>query len=618
MKPKKVRWKGIVPLVLLLALIAVAWVLYLDTFVEHSIEDTGAEVVGARVDLASADVRLSEGTLRLSGLQVADPASPMRNLFEAGEIVASLAPRPLLQKKVIIDSVVVRGVKFGTPRTESGALENPSPTTGAIGRQVSAWASQVRLPAFSLEGLGSQVVNLPAISVDSLRTVQQAKQVATEADSLRRAWEAQLTALDPRPKIDTAQQVLARLKAADVKQLGVAGTRALLEDTRRTVNDLTATIDRTKALERSVAEGMADVKAGVRSLDDARLADYAYARSLVKLPSLDGPDISPALFGQAGLERLKPLLYWLQVAEKYMPPGLDPRRRLGPRRARASGVTVDYPVEQAYPRFLLRLADVDLSLGGNNVAAGSYRAKIAGLTTEPALYGGPLQIVAQRSGGRVGPTNVRVFAQLAHARPPLRDSAVASISGLALPVVPVAPLRALVALGDGTTDLTLSRTGNTIRGRWYVRTTRAAWQKMNPDSAAAPTRDRARQAMEDLLWRTISGINEVEIDARLSGSIDNPAFSVQSNIGNVVAQSLKRAVGEQVARAERLVRAKVDSLVGEGRRQVEERVAVLQTGIQERVSQQRGQLEKLKSDLEAGMREKTRIQLPGGVRLPGR
>ncbi len=626
------RWKGIIPLVLVILLVAGFWYLYLDTFVERSVESVGAEIVGAKVDLEFADVQLSRGIVVLKGLQVTDPGSPMKNLIEATEIVAAISPGPLLQKKLIIDSLIVHGVRFGTDRKESGALPNPSPTSGLVAKRVSEWASQVRIPAFSLEGIGSQVVNIPAISIDSLRTVMQARAIVSTADSLRRTWEGQVTALDPRPKIDTAQKLVERLKTADVRALGVEGTRALLTSTRSTIDQLTGTISQVKALEQNVNAGVASVKASVAALNDARLADYAYARSLVKLPSLDAPDISPALFGQMGLERLKPLLYWLELAEQYMPAGLDPRRRVGPQRARASGTTVDYPRAESYPRFLLRFADLDLLLGGTNLAAGAYKAQVAGLTTEPSLTGRPMQIVAQRTGGAVGPTNVRVFAQLAHATRPLRDSALATVGGLTLPTVDIPALGARLGLGQGTTEILLSRVGDQVVGRWYVGTSSAKWERVRAPALSAAkgaggevrgdAKSQIQAAAEDLLWRTISGVTNVEIEAQMTGTMAKPNFSVRSNIGNVVANSLKKAVGEEVARAERFVRAKVDSLVGEGRREVDERVALLQNQVQAKIAEQRVQLEQAKTDLENRVKELTPklpggIQVPGGIRLPG-
>jgi hypothetical protein len=53
------RWRAIVPLLLFLALVVGLWVLLLDRTVRRAIEDSGTEAIGARVELAEADLRLA-------------------------------------------------------------------------------------------------------------------------------------------------------------------------------------------------------------------------------------------------------------------------------------------------------------------------------------------------------------------------------------------------------------------------------------------------------------------------------------------------------------------------------------------------------------------------------
>ena len=64
---------------------------------------------------------------------------------------------------------------------------------------------------------------------------------------------------------------------------------------------------------------------GVTGLDEARKKDYAFAKSLLKLPTFSAPDIGNAFFGKVSLERFQQALYWAELARHYMPPGLLPR-----------------------------------------------------------------------------------------------------------------------------------------------------------------------------------------------------------------------------------------------------------------------------------------------------
>lgn len=603
---KLIRWKALIPLVLLKVALVIGWMLFGNAIVRRGVEKIGTVIVGAKVDVAGARVQLARGSVTLRGLQVTDPANPMQNLMEAGELVAAIAARPLLEKKIVIDSLAVRGVRFGTPRQTSGAVPTEKGMLGPVLQRVDDWAKQIRIPSFSLEGLGS-VVNISSLSVDSLRTIAAARAIVSGADSARDAWESEIRGFNPRPQIDSAQALLERLKALNLRTLGLQGARDQITTTRATVDNLNRTITQAKALENKVKAGVSSYEDRVTGLAEARLQDYAYARGLVDLPSLEGPDISPALFGQMGLDRIKGLLYWVSVAEQYLPPGLDPRRQAGPKRARASGMTVEFPRARAYPQFLLRYADADFSLSGENLAAGEYQAQIAGVTTQPALYGRPAQFVAQRKGGRVGPSAVRAAAVLDHTRLPLKDSIGAFLSGVGLPTVALPPLSAKVNLGKGVTSLSMLRVGNVLEARFYVRSTQPAWEKVGSAS---------KGFAQDLIWRTVSGIKDVEVETLVRGTLTRPSFSVKSNVGTEIARSLRREVGAQVAKAEAQVRAKVDSAVAGQVAAAREKVDGIKAQALAKVEAQRGELEKVKGELEQKIRDLT-PRLPGGIRLPG-
>jgi uncharacterized protein (TIGR03545 family) len=535
----------------------------------------------------------------------------MRNLFESAEIRAVLAQRPLLEKKVVIDSVVIRNVRIDTPRKTSGALPDKNSTSGQVARQVAAWASQIRIPAFSLEGLG-KAIQLPPLSIDSLHTVQQAKTVIQFTDSARRGWEQDVKTLDPRPKIDSARALVERLRTLDVRTMGLDQVTQTVQSTRSTIDGVNRTLADVKKLQQNVDSGVARIKSAVTGLDAARREDYAYARGLIKLPSLDAPDISPALFGQAAVDRLAPLLYWVQMAEKYLPPGIRARLHPGPKRARMAGSDAIFPRPNGWPDFLMRFAAIDLAIGGTGVSAGDYVARVTGLTTEPALYGQPMRFSAQRTGASVGPTTVRVSGMLEHAALPLRDSVAGFVSGFDLPAFDLAPVEARAALGKGTTELSLFRRGDQLTARLMIRAPKVTWQRLADSGAAFAN---VKQEIRDLLWRTVSGVKQLEMDAELRGSVTRPALVVRSNLGTELAASLRRQLGAEIQRAERTVRAKVDSLVQEQLTAARARLAAVETQIQAAVAQQSAQLDGVRKELEAQLARLTG-GIPGLPKLP--
>lgn len=617
------RWKAIVPLGAFLIVLAVCWVLLLDVIVERSIEKTGAVLVGAKVDLEDADVRLGDGSVVLRGLQVTNPDHPMTNLIEADEIVVDFRVTPLLEKKILIDTVALRGMQFGTQRTESGELKNPPPEAGLIRREIDAWADAIRVPPLTLEGLG-QVVNVDAIRPESLQTMQQAEAARAYADSLGAKWDRQLGALDPQPLIDSTRALIERLRNADPARLGVSGVTSLANSARTSLESVQEFGASVAALDSTARGEFAEAGDLVRGLADAQASDYARARGLLQLPSLEGPEISPAIFGDAAIAWIRPLLYWVRRAEQYLPPGLDPRSYTGNDRNRHPGTTVLFPRHDGLPRFLLEHAEASFALGGTGAAAGQYLAQINGLTSEPSLYGQPFRLLAERADARQGPSDVRVFGLLDHVSAPIRDSVDVFLSDVSLPTLDLDALGARLNLGDGSTELSLERNGDEIAARWTWRSGDAAWERLTvqpPTSNAQRSTSDAemplgsREWAEDLLWRSVSGIRDVEINVQLSGPVERPALAVGSNVGVAVAQSLRRELGREIERAENEIRARVDEIVLEQVTRAERALDGLRTRLTDEVAPLTAQVTELEEQLEQEIRNLTR-RLPGGLRIP--
>ena len=539
----------------------------------------------------------------------------MENLVEVAQITAMVRPLPLLEKKVIVDTLLAREVRFNTPRTTSGALARPSATTGAVARQVTAWAQQIRIPSFSVEGFG-KAIDLPPLNPDSLRTTQQARAIVQLSDSARRVWETDARTLDPGPKIDSAKALVERLRTLDVRALGLDGVRSTVQTSQATLKGLTSTLDQVRKLQRGVDSGVARLRSGVSGLDEARRGDYTWARGLLKLPSLEEADISPALFGRTALDRLQTLLYWAQLVEQYMPAGLKPHAHDGPRRMRMAGTTVAFPRARGLPQFLLRFASLDLTLGGTGATAGDYVARLVGPHHRARAVRSPVRVPgAAERWARREPKNVRVAGQVDHIKTPTRDSVEAFVAGVALPTVELPPVQARAVLGAGTTEVSLVRRGSEILARWQVRSTNVAWQRL-ADSGAAPAG--AARDVEDLVWRAVSGVKDVEVEGRIRGALTKPSFAVSSNLGTELARRLRQEIGAKVEQAERRVRAQVDSLVDKQVAAARQRVSAVQEEVQARLAKQQSELTAVRAELDKQLKELTRKAALPRLPFPGK
>ena len=551
--------------------------LLLDGAVERAVEDTGSDIVGARVDLDIADLRLREGRIVLEGLQVANPDAPFTNLVEASDITIDIDVEPLLQKKLVADTVVVRGIRFGTPRETSGALEDPNPESGRLWREVNAWADSLNVPTLDLAGLGG-VIDVAAIDDDSLSTLGLGSTLIQEADSVRSSWQAEIERLDPRPLLDSARAVADRLAEARQSRPGLVEATRLVQSARGMAARLQELQAGLRSLDSTVAAGFEAFSTVPATLQSSVDRDLAYARRLLRLPSLSAPTLSPIIFHETAISWLRPVLYWVNTAERYLPPGLDPARRPGPSRQRSPGTTVAFPGRATYPAFFLGYGALDMEIGGSGIAAGQYDGTVLGLSSAPALSGMPLVIEARRRGAPRGPQGLALRAVLDHATEVLRDSVRLALVGVGLPSVELGDLDAELVLGQGDAQFTLTRTGQEIDASFRWVSESVQWR-----GGPATPEDRPRIGTQawtrDFLWRTLAGVSRVELDMGIRGLLSGPELRIRSNLGEALAESLRAEVGAEVARAETRLRAEVAS-------RVEPRVAAVRS----RLDQLEGQV----------------------------
>jgi uncharacterized protein (TIGR03545 family) len=581
------RWRAIGPLLLFTLLGAVLWVLLADRIARRSAEAIGTAIVGAKVEIRELHIDLTNGDVTLRGLTVASPHEALKNLFQADELVADVDVLPLLEKKVVIDRLAANGLRFGTARATDGRVPgNPDASVaGRVMAEARGWAERFQVPALQL---ATGRIDMGTLDPRNLSAIRAAQALTTRVDSSRRAWQAEVEGLRVGPTVDSATATLARLRTARATDL------AALNEARRAIDRLKQARGRVTALDRSVTVGLAALRAAVAGLDSAKQRDYAFARSLLKLPSLDAPEIGLALFAPTAVAQFERALYWTALARAHMPPGLLPRADAGPQRARRAGATVRFPREHALPGFLLRTAELSFQLDPTAPAPKRYAGRITGLTSDPALYGRPTLFDASAPGVSAG-------AMLDHVHATLRDTAGATVQGVRLPAFPLPSLPVRLDPGQGTVQLGFALRGDTIDARWSVRSSAVRWAR---DSAAGGSR------VADLLWRTLSGISALELEAGVTGTLTAPRLSVRSNLDAAIAARLREMAGTEVAAADRRLRAEVDRQVDPVIGPVRARVTTLQTDVADLLARQRARLDQAQKDLEARLRELTPIRVP--------
>ena len=598
------RWKAIGPLLLLFIVLAVLVFLFAEPVARQTTEEVSTELLGTEVDVGRLDLIPSTASVDLGALQVADPFEPRRNLLEADRIVLKLNPEALTEKKLVVERFALQGMRFGTARKRAARPVSGRGFAPQALKAVRDWGRQFDVPLLQLTPIDS--IRQLVLNPGQLATVQAAQALLARTDSTRQTLEQGFKAVDVANTVDSARALADRLAATDVRSLGLDGTRQAVQSVQQTLKRLDAAKQQVTGLERNVTQGVKLLGTGVEGLDEARKRDYAFARSLLKLPSFSAPDIGNAFFGKVSVDRFQQALYWAELARHYMPPGLLPREDPGPKRLRASGTTVRFPKAHTWPAFLLQVGQVDFSIA-EGLLKGDYAATVQGLTSAPALYGKPMIVSARRNAPGSAIAGIDVGAVVDHRASTLRDSVAASLRGVKLPSFELPGLPFQLSPGTGAANLVFALRGDQLRGHWSIGSNDVAW--------ALDTARGSRNDLEQLVWRVLSGLKQLDVSADVRGPVKSPKLSVRSNLDQAVAGRLKAVVGEEVARAEALARAKVDSIVGDKVAPVKQRIAAVQADATKRVTAERQQLDQVQADLQKQLERLTTGAVPG-IKLP--
>ena len=428
-----------------------------------------------------------------------------------------------------------------------------------------------------------------------------AQALAARTDSARKALEQSFQQLNVEQTVDSARALATRLEATDPRKLGVDGTRKAIEDVRASLKQLDAAKQGLANLERQVKGGAGSLTAGLQSLDEARKKDYTFARSLLQLPTFSAPEIGEAFFGKVSIDRFQQALYYTELARKYMPPGLLPKEDPGPERLRAAGVNVRFPKEHDWPKFLVQLGKVDLEIGGDSPLRGAYEAAVQGLTSDPSLYGKPTVVRTSRTAEGSAIAGIEVAAFIDHVNPQrMRDSASARLRGVELPTLDLPGLPFRLNPGRGAARLDFALRNDQLAGRWSLSSNQVAWAL---DSAG-----RKLNTLEGLVWRVVSGLKDLSVDARVSGGLRSPKLAVSSNLDRAIADRLQAVIGEEVAKAEKMVRAKVDSAVAKRVEPVRKQILAVRSEAETRLGLERKQVEDVERELQGELK-----RLSGGL-----
>ncbi len=527
-RSKIVRWQGILIFLVLCALAAGLWALFVDRYAERAIERTGTAVVGAKVELDKADVSLSPLGLTLVGLKVTNPNAPMTNAFEVGRIAFHMDGPNALRRKIIVEEMSVEDVRLNTPRKTSGAVAasgGPTPLETLL-----------TLPSFVIPNVQEAFAKEKA----DLRSLKLLTGAAADGEAARARWEARVKELETAIDVGKYEKSYGELKAKAGKiSVGnlVGGAKDVAALQKQVRADIQTVTDAKKAF-------AADVAALKQAAVDAPAAVKADARRVVEKYSLTPEglaNISRLLFGAKVEGSVRSALQWNErlspfierVKEKVK--GKEVVKPL-----RAEGRNVRFHEDRPLPDFLARLAKVSISL-----PQGDFAGRIENLTSEQDVLGRPLEFAfsAEKLKGLRSASLEGTFDRVDPAA--RRDTLSLRLRGYEARDVKLVESASLpVSLSEGLADLdvqaTLEKGALKARISAAVRSARLAVGKGEARPGLAGRVDEAIRS-------ALGGVTALSLTAEISGTPEDFDLKIRSDVDDVLKSAVGSLVRDQLA-----------------------------------------------------------------------
>jgi uncharacterized protein (TIGR03545 family) len=554
------RWKGIIVIIVLVAIVFVLSLLLTDRWLESALENTGSSIVGAKVEIDGLDLSLLDMKVHWDRLQVTHPQHTMKNMFETDTSEFDLEFWPLLSKKVIVENFQIHGIKTFTDRKTDGALtkEEKEKQPGYIRETMNQLSSRVENKAEMEFGSVKQKLN-----VDSIMALLDIRSVG-KIDSLNKSltakysnWDQRLSSLNVEKDL---KEVEAKIKSIDVNQIKKPDQlQASLKTAKEIKSKIESVSDEFNSTKKDLLSDINSASSSLKSVDDWISEDYKRAREKAKLPDISMQSIAEVLFGSEVVNRINQYLGYAATARTYSEKfkSTKPEKKKPPR---LKGQDIYFYNKNARPEFWIK----QISLSGETNAKLKIKGDIKDIVSDQRQIQKPTTI--DLSGTGASGAKLSFTGEMNYLGEEPQEQFNLGYAGFSLANTKLSDSRLLpneISKGSGTINTLLNLNGENIDGKIKFTSTGIVFKT---------SESKPKNQVERIIQDVVKSINAIDFQAKIKGRKDDLTLSISSNLDELLVNNLKSTVNKEIEAAKQKLKAKVDSEVSKHKANLEEHV----------------------------------------------
>jgi uncharacterized protein (TIGR03545 family) len=378
---KYIRWKGLLAFIIVIIIFGGFWLLFVDAIVKKSIEKLGTRAVGARVNVAEADLSLFPAGLELIDVQITNPDEPMKNAVEISRINTAIDSALLLRRKVIVNEMALEGVRLDTPRKSSGAVKKSIDKSRSQKPSSKGASKSISLPSFQIPSVKNILEKEELKSLTLINSFQ--KDIKAE----KKKWEQVLKELPDKKKFEGYKHRIKKIKSSKKGKLG--GLLSSAGEAASIYKEIKRDLKKIKSAVRDFKKNLVTFQNRFNQISKAPQKDIQRLKNKYSISPKGLANISRLLFGArlsgwvdkaiAWNDRLQPVLQRSAKKDKGPVP-VEPLR--------GKGVNVRFKEYRPLPDFLIQNVKANVVL-----EAGNLTGNIKNITPDQDILGDPITFV---------------------------------------------------------------------------------------------------------------------------------------------------------------------------------------------------------------------------------
>ena len=591
-KQGPIRFEAIVPLAIVVGLIVAYFSLFFDTHLRRGLEYAATQGNGAEVDIATVKTSVFDASVQIAGVQMTDPAQPMQNRVEIGQVRFRMLWDALLRGKVMIDEAVIEDVQVATVRQRAGYVLPPEPEDDGPS------ATDKMLDQMKQEFSGNAVGDLAAIAAGAdpsgqlkvagsdLKSGAFLDELKKSQDEMEQQWRERIAALPKNEDFNALRTRLSKVQTKDFKDV---------TQVQASVKELQAIRDEFDAMSKPVGEAggklggdMGKLRTSFTDLEKVMREDVQGLQSRLKLPSLDAATLSRALFGMDVLGKLQQGKGYMEQARQYMP--AKGAKKVAPKQIH-KGHDYAFGRPKAYPAFWLRRAAVTSTLPGGKGLSG----EILDVASDQALTGKPMQALLKGNFPQQGINGVKAELLVDHRNKVPLERLRFEVGSYALAgrtLVDSDSVKLAFSKADVASGVSGELRGDKVDLRMSSRFGAAAFE------TSAKT-----AVVREMMTASLSGLDAVTMDARVSGTWSDLDWRLSSNLGDAMVKGMGRYLQAKMDEAKKRIQAMVDAQIGEQRQRLQARQKEIESQLKDALAKPQAQVDKLRGELDAARKD---------------